>query len=97
MLQGFPPVVGPNTHTMILGSFPGEASLDAAQYYAHPRKIGSYNIRNLEAEFIEFTRELDLSHVLGDTSADNARSEKKPDCPQAMQCLRRRRPRWRIC
>ena len=37
MLQGFPPVVAPNTHTMILGSFPGEASLDAAQYYAHPR------------------------------------------------------------
>ncbi|WP_175775622.1 DNA-deoxyinosine glycosylase [Burkholderia anthina] len=37
MLQGFAPVVGPNTHTMILGSFPGEASLDAAQYYAHPR------------------------------------------------------------
>lgn len=37
MLQGFPPVVGPATHTMILGSFPGEASLDAAQYYAHPR------------------------------------------------------------
>ncbi|KVC79705.1 DNA-deoxyinosine glycosylase [Burkholderia ubonensis] len=37
MLQGFAPVVGPATHTMILGSFPGEASLDAAQYYAHPR------------------------------------------------------------
>lgn len=30
MLQGFPPVVAPHTHTMILGSFPGEASLDAA-------------------------------------------------------------------
>ena len=37
MLRGFPPVVAANTHTMILGSFPGEASLDAAQYYAHPR------------------------------------------------------------
>ncbi|KAB0642176.1 DNA-deoxyinosine glycosylase [Burkholderia latens] len=37
MLQGFAPVVAPHTHTMILGSFPGEASLDAAQYYAHPR------------------------------------------------------------
>ncbi|NTX47205.1 DNA-deoxyinosine glycosylase [Burkholderia cepacia] len=37
MLQGFAPVVGPETHTMILGSFPGEASLDASQYYAHPR------------------------------------------------------------
>ncbi|KDB09262.1 Hypoxanthine-DNA glycosylase [Burkholderia sp. lig30] len=37
MLRGFPPVVGPGTHTLILGSFPGEASLAAAQYYAHPR------------------------------------------------------------
>lgn len=37
MLQGFAPVVAPDTHTMLLGSFPGEASLAAAQYYAHPR------------------------------------------------------------
>ncbi|CAJ4551078.1 DNA-deoxyinosine glycosylase [Burkholderia pseudomallei] len=40
MLRGFPPVASPGTHTLILGSFPGEASLAAAQYYAHPRKIG---------------------------------------------------------
>ncbi|APA85417.1 DNA-deoxyinosine glycosylase [Paraburkholderia sprentiae WSM5005] len=37
MLRGFPPVVASDTHTLILGSFPGEASLAAAQYYAHPR------------------------------------------------------------
>ncbi|MGH8779024.1 DNA-deoxyinosine glycosylase [Paraburkholderia sp.] len=37
MLQGFPPVVTHDTHTLILGSFPGEASLAATQYYAHPR------------------------------------------------------------
>jgi hypoxanthine-DNA glycosylase len=37
MLRGFPPVVAANTHTLILGSFPGEASLAATQYYAHPR------------------------------------------------------------
>ncbi|MGA7777103.1 MAG: DNA-deoxyinosine glycosylase [Paraburkholderia sp.] len=37
MLRGFPPVVGNDTHTLILGSFPGEASLAATQYYAHPR------------------------------------------------------------
>jgi double-stranded uracil-DNA glycosylase len=37
MLRGFPPVVAAHTHTLILGSFPGEASLAAGQYYAHPR------------------------------------------------------------
>jgi len=37
MLRGFPPVIAAHTHTLILGSFPGEASLAATQYYAHPR------------------------------------------------------------
>lgn len=37
MLRGFPPVTAAHTHTLILGSFPGEASLAATQYYAHPR------------------------------------------------------------
>lgn len=37
MLRGFPPVIAVDTHTLLLGSFPGEASLAATQYYAHPR------------------------------------------------------------
>lgn len=36
-LRGFPPVVDAGVERMILGSFPSEASLDAVQYYAHPR------------------------------------------------------------
>ena len=36
-LRGFPPVLDRAVITLILGSFPGEASLAAGQYYAHPR------------------------------------------------------------
>ena len=36
-LKGFPPVLDRRVTRLILGSFPSEASLAAAQYYAHPR------------------------------------------------------------
>jgi len=36
-LRGFPPVIDASVETLILGSFPSEASLAAGQYYAHPR------------------------------------------------------------
>ena len=36
-LQGLPPIVSSNTRLLVLGSFPGAASLARQQYYAHPQ------------------------------------------------------------
>ena len=37
LLHGLPPIVSRRTRLVILGSFPSVASLEAQQYYAHPR------------------------------------------------------------
>lgn len=38
-ISGFPPVVPPLSRLLILGSMPGEKSLEQQEYYAHPRNL----------------------------------------------------------
>jgi TDG/mug DNA glycosylase family protein len=41
-VQSFPPIVSERSKLIVLGSMPGEVSLKAGQYYAHPRNAFWY-------------------------------------------------------
>lgn len=69
LLCGLAPVVGPRTRLVVLGSFPGVASLAAQQYYAHPRNhfwpivgalFGVDLVARPYAQRVEFVRERGL-------------------------------------
>ncbi len=56
-LRGLPPVVNRDTALLVLGSFPGKASLAARQYYAHPQ---NHFWRILQAIWPDFQHRVDF-------------------------------------
>lgn len=57
VINSFPPIIGDNPHTLILGSMPGRASLEAQQYYAWPQNA----FWPIMAGIFEFDEDLDYS------------------------------------
>ncbi|HZV98686.1 MAG TPA: DNA-deoxyinosine glycosylase [Methylophilaceae bacterium] len=65
----FPPVTAPQTRVLILGSMPGEKSLQMGQYYAHPQNafwkiMGALIGAGRELDYAERLERL-LAHGLG--------------------------------
>jgi len=72
-VQSFAPIIGRQPRVVILGSMPGVASLEALQYYAHPRNafwpiLGELFGIDPTAEYEARIRELEkLPVILWDT------------------------------
>ena len=61
-VRSFEPVIGSNPRVIILGSMPGIASLEAVQYYAHPRNA----FWPIMGALFEFDHEVDYDARIGE-------------------------------
>lgn len=67
-VKSFPPIADASARVLILGSMPGEESLRAAQYYAHPRNafwklMGDFFDAGPALPYAERTQRLQLAGV----------------------------------
>lgn len=70
MPQSFAPLINSSTKILVIGTMPGIASLEAAEYYAHPRNAFWKIIASLFNEGVDFKnyrekKDCLLSHEIG--------------------------------
>ena len=63
-VQSFAPILGKHPRILILGSMPGIASLEALQYYAHPRNV----FWPIMADLFSFDAETDYAQRIAQIS-----------------------------